>query len=207
MNLCGAKSAVPKQRKKTMKKLMIMLGVAVTAVCVNAASINWTISNVYSVGDATTKADGYMAYLFVTANSSNVDGITLTTLDAVSTALAAGKMSDVVALSSAHQELASGGFASKPTGISSDFSSGSLSAFAVVFDAADAASASHYYIVNEGATKSVSFTSATGAKNLAFGTQATATQNAANWAAVPEPTSGLLMLLGMAGLALRRRRA
>ena len=26
-------------------------------------------------------------------------------------------------------------------------------------------------------------------------------------AAVPEPTSGLLMLLGMAGLALRRRRA
>ena len=32
---------------------------------------------------------------------------------------------------------------------------------------------------------------------------------ATSWqaAAVPEPTSGLLMLLGMAGLALRRRRA
>ena len=28
-----------------------------------------------------------------------------------------------------------------------------------------------------------------------------------SWSAVPEPTSGLLMLLGMAGLALRRRRA
>jgi len=27
------------------------------------------------------------------------------------------------------------------------------------------------------------------------------------WVAVPEPTSGLLMLLGMAGLALRRRHA
>lgn len=30
---------------------------------------------------------------------------------------------------------------------------------------------------------------------------------AGSWSAVPEPTSGLLMLLGMAGLALRRRRA
>ena len=29
----------------------------------------------------------------------------------------------------------------------------------------------------------------------------------AGWYAVPEPTSGLLMLLGMAGLALRRKRA
>ena len=29
----------------------------------------------------------------------------------------------------------------------------------------------------------------------------------ANWQAVPEPTSGLLMLLGVAGLALKRRRA
>ena len=29
----------------------------------------------------------------------------------------------------------------------------------------------------------------------------------AGWYAVPEPTSGLLMLVGLAGLALRRRRA
>ena len=41
---------------------------------------------------------------------------------------------------------------------------------------------------------------------IGFGAQANS-QNASNWVAVPEPTSGLLMLLGMAGLALRRRRA
>ena len=48
---------------------------------------------------------------------------------------------------------------------------------------------------------------ATAAATIGFGSMATATQNASNWAAVPEPTSGLLMLLGMAGLALRRKRA
>jgi len=35
----------------------------------------------------------------------------------------------------------------------------------------------------------------------------TTAYTAGSWAAAPEPTSGLLMLLGMAGLALRRRRA
>ena len=47
----------------------------------------------------------------------------------------------------------------------------------------------------------------TGAGSLAFGSMKTATQNTSNWAAVPEPTSGLLLLLGMAGLALKRKRA
>ena len=48
---------------------------------------------------------------------------------------------------------------------------------------------------------------ATSTTSVAFGTMASATQNAANWttAAVPEPTSGLLLLLGVAGLALRRK--
>ena len=51
---------------------------------------------------------------------------------------------------------------------------------------------------------------ATSVGTITFGNMASATQNASNWVGtspVPEPTSGLLMLLGMAGLALRRRRA
>ena len=42
-------------------------------------------------------------------------------------------------------------------------------------------------------------------QNITFGNMASATQNSANWAAAPEPTSGLLRLLGVAGLALRRK--
>lgn len=46
----------------------------------------------------------------------------------------------------------------------------------------------------------------TGTSSVLFGNMAAATQDASNWAAAPEPTSGLLMLLGVAGLALCRRR-
>lgn len=42
--------------------------------------------------------------------------------------------------------------------------------------------------------------------SIQFGNMATQTQTAGNWAAVPEPTSGLLTLLGVTGLVLRRRR-
>ena len=70
---------------------------------------------------------------------------------------------------------------------------------------------SFYFVFEDGGK---SFTSASVSASaqqsdtatINFGTQKAATQNADNWAAVPEPTSGLLMLLGVAGLALRRRR-
>ena len=52
------------------------------------------------------------------------------------------------------------------------------------------------------------FTSATkSTKALATATATIAFASGGSWAAVPEPTSGLLMLLGMAGLALKRKRA
>ena len=44
---------------------------------------------------------------------------------------------------------------------------------------------------------------------IAFGSMKDATQATASWTAIaaPEPTSGLLLLLGVAGLALKRKRA
>ena len=190
-----------------MKKLVLM-GVAIAiATIAQAATVSWTITNVYSPSDSTTKVavGGATAYLFVTANSTDVTtGIPVTTLAAVQAILDSGDLtglSGLAAVSKANN--AAGGFTGA-TGLTG-FSSGSLEAFAVVVDGTDLASAENYFIVSGGATKTVTFTSATGAKALGWGDQTSYTQGAGKWSAVPEPTSGLLLLLGMAGLALKRK--
>ena len=48
---------------------------------------------------------------------------------------------------------------------------------------------------------------ATATVTVNFGNMQSATQSASNWQVVPEPTSGLMLLLGVAGLALKRTRA
>ena len=66
-----------------------------------------------------------------------------------------------------------------------------------------------FYYTMEDAAGNV-FTSGTkNGKAMATSTPVLGFSSTGSWtaAAIPEPTSGLLMLLGMAGLALRRRRA
>ena len=192
-----------------MKKLIIACVAVAMAAAVQAASINWTISNIYSPTDSAAKIDAssMSAWLFVTANSTDVTtGIPVTTLAAVQTVLNSGDLTGLSSLAAAHASGTSAGTIGGATGLTG-FSSGSLSAFAVVVDSADLASAKNYFLAGSGAEKTATFTSATGTKMLNWGSQATITQSASGWTAVPEPTSGLLMLLGMAGLALRRKRA
>ena len=192
-----------------MKKVMIACVAVAMAAVAQAATVNWTISNIYSPSDSTAKvaASSVSAWLFVTANSTDVTtGFPVTTLAAVQAVLDSGDLTGLSSLAAAHATNGSAGNVGGATGLPTTFSSGTLTAFAVVVDSTDLASAENYFLVSDGATKSATFTSATGMKMLAWGDQTSYTQGAGKWtAAAPEPTSGLLLLLGMAGLALKRK--
>ena len=160
-----------------MKKLIIIAVAAVTSVVANAASVKWTAANVYS-SDLTTKlAVGSTVSLYAAQVVSSVVG-DYSVVDTF-TLTAAGAVSK--------------------TSVIDSISANETWNFYYVFEDGGKAFTS---AVKENVT-----IAAVGTTQVAFGNQQSATQNPSNWAAVPEPTSGLLLLLGMAGLALKRKRA
>ena len=160
-----------------MKKLLVLAAAVVAGVAANAASFNWSAANIYS-SDLTTKYTGTIN-LYV-SGVSDLDGIVLSTVSA---------NNGVVTTA-----LAGNAFSSDK------LIAGNSYDFFFTFEDGDK--------VFTSATKSAT-AQATATATIQFANMASQTQNASNWSgsAVPEPTSGLLMLLGMAGLALRRRRA
>ena len=187
-----------------MKKLLMFAAVATLALASQAANLNWAISNVFQPGSTTDKVNGGAVYLFLTSASGNTAS-TFTTVDIADVTAALDKgdtsvLSDAVVAST----LSAVGAKSGNTGLSSSFgatSADSLTAYAIIFDAANAADAANYIVTGPKTANWAQGTSA--ASTLAFGTQATATWHTM----APEPTSGLLMLVGLGALALRRRRA
>ena len=160
-----------------MKKLLMVIGVVALSAMAQAATVKWTAANVYG-SDLTSKlAVGSEVYLY----------------GALVTETGVGEYSklDTFTLTTAGS-------------VSKDYTSDILVANDVW---------NFYYTFEDGgktftsATKENVTIKAVGSTAIAFGNQQSATQNASNWSSVPEPTSGLLMLLGMAGLAMRRKRA
>ena len=167
-----------------MKKLLVVMGIALAMATSHAASVAWNSGAIYGTDNAKVgkgNSDYTITLAFFTdAECKNaVTGLT-------------------------------GDLTASESGTGSKYS-GTINGFAA---------STQYYLVatiaNSGyelVGSPVSFTTAgTGALsiNLLDGDNmsgpALVTQNA-TWTAVPEPTSGLLMLLGLAGLALKRKRA
>ena len=86
--------------------------------------------------------------------------------------------------------------------------SGDMSAYFVVFNGGNMYVSGATDVLYDPVTASGSATfAAMSTPSKAAAMDAADGFNGAGWYAVPEPTSGLLMLVGLAGLALRRRRA
>ncbi len=181
-----------------MKKLGITLATIVVATVVNAASVGWTLAG------ATAYANDAYSIFVIGQNGA-------TSIETITALLDAGSSIDSYAFSSGTIN-ASGAATSAATAASAPtLDAGTYEAFFVVFDTVTPTVGESNYAVVSGAsglTKTVG--ASTSAITFTSGNQATYLNTASNWSSygsVPEPTSGLLMLLGMAGLALKRKRA
>ena len=177
-----------------MKKISIALVAAMFGIAVNAASVNWSVNAVQS-SPANTVGAGWIVQIYESS---------------VAFDYAKAKAGDITAWINGSTVTAGATF--RAAGTSTMDNGTSKTIYAVVYDAASIADAK-YYIVSDAMT--ITANAAGSPVSAGFGSMAGTTAAAnkslnSSWtatAAVPEPTSGLLLLLGMAGLALKRKRA
>ena len=192
-----------------MKKLIMMIAVVVAAVAANAATVTWGASKgyLYQAGSDTVKVTSGTAYLMFATTAFDQS-------DLVSAfAAAGGDSAATIAAMTASGAMATGtgtvGSNARIATTTNEYAmSGDMNAYFVVFNG------DNMYV---SAIKAAIYDTVTDKSSIAFDAMSTSSKAAAmdasagytgaGWYAVPEPTSGLLMLVGLAGLALRRRRA
>ena len=164
-----------------MKKLIVIAATALLAVVANAATVNWQLAQVKGADGnligATTDKYTAVATLYDATGATELKSVTVTKSNAMS--LIAGSFSDTALSTSYMAQI-----------VLTDASGNTLTSEKAAFTT----SASATYTIN--------FTNGTG-----FSDKTAKVDFAGGWAAAPEPTSGLLLLLGVAGLALKRKRA
>lgn len=173
-----------------MKKLIIAAAIALAGVAAQASALNWGISG--GTLDTSKFASGFAYFLAVndlarptlTADIAG-DWYIANIATVKSDALFTGTVTDGEFYSAA-----------EPNTLQR-----ARQNYWILIDNGEAADADHFFAVTT-APKGVTF-------NASSNVAVTATWNASQFGVfnVPEPTSGLMLLLGMAGLALRRRRA
>lgn len=191
-----------------MKKIMIMVVVAMVAIVTNAASVSWLAQKgyLYEAGGANKITSGDAYLMFVTASydqSALVSAFAAANGDSAAT-LAAMAASGALATGTG----TIGSNARIDTTESTYAISSDMSAYFVVFNGDNMFVSAAADALYDSVTTSASLEfAAMSTPSKAVAKDASAGYVGAGWYAVPEPTSGLLMLVGLAGLALRRRRA
>ena len=184
-----------------MKKMMVALVAVAFAAVAQAAAFSWTATGTNAAKtfygpDATTIA-GAMVYL--------MDAAVVSQGDLVTAIRAGGSITDYAAVTSQTLD------ANSRLATSKDFTYGTAGNdyrlyMAIVKD--DYVFVG-YYVTLAAQASDTAATKFSGIKTQSSANLGTADYSTAGWytASVPEPTSGLLLLLGMAGLALKRKQA
>ena len=183
-----------------MKKLLVFAACAMLAAVTQAAAVGWSLAGAGNYANDT--------YQFFVIGQKGVSSIaTITALldagtDTSSYAFGSGKVNGSGAANVAATA------AGQPT-----LDAGTYTAFFVVFDAAEpAAGSANYAVVSGAATLTKTIAATTAQVAFAGGNASSILNNADNWKSfgtgggdIPEPTSGLLLLVGAGMLALRRK--
>ena len=183
-----------------MKKLIVMLSIAGAAFMSHAASVYWTCTNVYA-GNASDTVSG-VAYFLTTDMLAYSDAQALQGKGASAITAALGSAYSYQGSDGAFGKATADAVSNAALGLAD---SSNYTAYLMIFDTAEVTDSSKFYLTP---TKSLATFSGTETGSVKFGTQKTASQSSANWVsagAIPEPTSALLLLVGGAMLALRRK--
>ena len=180
-----------------MKKFLLLLLTSCLAWSLQAAAIAWSISNISALPNGTVASAGWVAYF--------MDGTTYNQFSQLagndSTKGQIGKYAAENMTYTATTVKAGRGGAINVSATSGNYGEGtSVSGYIVLFNDADATKAD-YYAVTALETKQ-----APDSGNIQFQKDFSTETDGWQSMAIPEPTSGLLMLLGVAGLALKRKR-
>jgi len=177
-----------------MKKLVLTAFAVAVAFAANAASVDWGFSETAQSAKSPYEIDAFTAYLFT---ASTWEAATQVTADTFNSAVANAALTKNTLGGGAVYQWTTG----TQTWTSDQAASGNY--YVVIFDGKDYAAspsiaATAYASAQESHTAGLwqITAAATPLKSGDF-----------TAASVPEPTSGLLILLGMAGLALKRKHA
>ena len=179
-----------------MKKLLTIIATVMVGLSINAATVDWSV-DLYDISE-TSDTTKFTLYSFASGD--------------VASTLAAALNTDGKFNQTAFEAALAG--ATKSTANFDDYGwadgnisgvSGSSISFLVLTDGT-AADSTFYYAANVDIT-GYTYEPPSGNPGVFYLDTTGFTSGTIGTAAIPEPTSGLLMLVGLAGLALRRRRA
>ena len=190
-----------------MKKLIVMMSIAVAAFMSHAASVYWTCTNVYAGNDSDTVSG--VAYFLTTDMLAYADAQALQGKGADAITAALGSAYSYTGSAGAFGKATSDAVANATLGLAD---ATSYQVYLMIFDTNPVSDSSHFYLTD---VKSLTTMGGTSTSQVKFGSQKTASQSSANWSSAtggggadgPEPTSGLLLLVGAGILGLRRKRA